>query len=78
MQVTEGQLSVATIADRAHGWRRTGPRRLAAALDDAELPADPKFRAVLADYMHGAVGQMVAHPSPDDGVPPGQPVPHWP
>jgi hemoglobin len=47
------------------------------AIDDAELPADPDFRAALHAYMRWAVDNVLAY-SPVDAVPPAKaPMPRW-
>jgi hemoglobin len=46
------------------------------AADDAELPADPEFRAALRAYMAWAVEDVLAYPERSD-VPARLPVPHW-
>lgn len=46
------------------------------AADDAELPADPAFRAALHDYMRWAVDDVLAHAVVDD-VPASAAVPRW-
>jgi hemoglobin len=46
-------------------------------MDDAHLPDDPAFRAAMRDYMRWATDEMVAHPSPDETIPPDLPMPHW-
>jgi hemoglobin len=49
----------------------------AAAADDAGLPEDPEFRAVLRAYMEWAVGDVaLSHPH-DADVPADLPIPHW-
>jgi hemoglobin len=48
-----------------------------AAADDAHLPADTQFRAVIRRYMEWAVAQVLTYESPDAVVPSGRPVPHW-
>lgn len=45
--------------------------------DDAGLPADPEFRAVLRAYMEWAVAQVLEYPDPGDTVPRGLPMPRW-
>ena len=47
------------------------------AADDAGLPEDPEFRAVLRTYMQWAVEDMLSYPSPDAEVPAGSAIPHW-
>jgi hemoglobin len=47
------------------------------AADDAGLPADPEFRAALRAYMEWAVREMISHPSGDEDVPAGMPMPRW-
>ncbi|TNC27747.1 globin domain-containing protein [Amycolatopsis alkalitolerans] len=46
------------------------------AADDADLPADPGFRAALRAYMEWAVGQVLSYPGAEP-VPAGLPMPHW-
>lgn len=46
------------------------------AADDAKLPGDPGFRAVLRAYMEWAVAQVLAYPLRET-VPPGMGMPHW-
>jgi hemoglobin len=46
------------------------------AMDDAELPADPDFRAAMHDYMRWAVDDVLAHEAPDS-IRPGNPMPRW-
>lgn len=47
------------------------------AMDDAELPTDPEFRAVMGDYMHWATREVNSYSAPGTKVAPNQPVPHW-
>jgi len=47
------------------------------AADDAELPADPEFRAALKSYMEWAVSEVLAYPGPADEVPADLAVPRW-
>ena len=47
------------------------------ALDDAGLPADPEFRAVMQAYMRWAVDNVMAYSAVDAVVPSGLPMPHW-
>lgn len=47
------------------------------ALDDAELPADPAFRAALRAYMAAAVDEVIAYPESPAAVPADLPVPTW-
>jgi hemoglobin len=49
----------------------------AKAMDDAGLPDDPAFRAAMLAYMRSATDEMIAHPTRDDAVPAGLPMPHW-
>jgi hemoglobin len=44
------------------------------ALDDAELPAEPAFRAALRAYMQWAVANVLSN---SEDVPPGLRIPHW-
>ena len=48
-----------------------------AAADDADLPADPAFRAALHTYMRWAVDDVLAYPDEDAVVAPGKPMPSW-
>jgi hemoglobin len=47
------------------------------ALDDAELPSDPEFRAALRDYMRWAVDNVMSYSPKDAVVPSGIPMPRW-
>jgi hemoglobin len=47
------------------------------AADDAQLPADPEFRAALRSYMEWAVAEVLAYPGPPAEVPAGLAVPRW-
>ncbi|MFJ1758870.1 group II truncated hemoglobin [Amycolatopsis sp. NPDC088138] len=47
------------------------------AADDAELPADPEFRAVLRSYMEWAVAEVLTYPGPPGEVPADLAVPRW-
>jgi hemoglobin len=46
------------------------------AADDAGLPDDPEFRAVLRDYMEWAVGDVLVDGGPE-AVAAGMAMPHW-
>ncbi len=48
-----------------------------AAADDADLPADPAFRAALHAYMRWAVDDVLVYSSPDAVVAPGAAMPRW-
>jgi hemoglobin len=48
-----------------------------AAADDADLPADPEFRAALRAYMEWAVAEVLSYPGSPGDVPPGRPMPRW-
>ena len=48
-----------------------------AALDDAELPTDPEFRAALHAYVRWAVGNVMTYAPADAGVPEGLSMPRW-
>jgi hemoglobin len=48
-----------------------------AAMDDAQLPADPAFRAAMHAYMAWAIDEVLAHPSPGARVAPGEAMPSW-
>ncbi len=47
------------------------------AADDAELPADPEFRAALHAYMCWAVDDVLAYSAVDAVVAPGASMPRW-
>jgi hemoglobin len=48
-----------------------------AALDDADLPDDPRLRTTLSDYFRWGTALMATHPDTPDDVPAGLPLPHW-
>ena len=48
-----------------------------AAMDDAELPADPEFRQAMRDYMHWATREVNAYSPVGSAVKPGLPMPRW-
>lgn len=48
-----------------------------AAIDDAELPADPELRAVLRDYMSWAVQDVHSYAPKGSRVPGDVTVPRW-
>jgi hemoglobin len=57
-----------------------GPRFVACfmqAADDAALPDDPDFRAVLRSYMEWATAEVVSYAPHGAEVPPHLPVPRW-
>jgi hemoglobin len=47
------------------------------AIDDADLPDDPDFRAALRSYMEWAVGEVMAYSPRGSQVAPDLPIPHW-
>ena len=47
------------------------------AADDAALPADPAFRALLRTYMESAVAEVLSYSPHDAVVPDDPPVPRW-
>ncbi len=47
------------------------------ALDDAEMPEDPEFRAALRAYMRSAVDEVLSYSAADAVVSPGQSMPRW-
>src|SRR3954452_6124185 len=49
----------------------------AAAMDDAGLPADPRFRAAMNAYMRWAVDDVLVHSPEGTVVAPGAPMPRW-
>jgi hemoglobin len=48
-----------------------------AAADDARLPDDPEFRAVIRAYMEWAVDQVLMYESPDAAIPSDLSLPRW-
>jgi hemoglobin len=48
-----------------------------AAMDDAELPADPEFRAAMAAYMRWAVDTVLVYAPVGSVVPAGEAMPRW-
>jgi len=48
-----------------------------AAMDDAGLPADPDFRASMAEYMRWAVDNVLRYAPVDAVVPSGTAMPRW-
>jgi hemoglobin len=47
------------------------------ALDDAELPDDPAFRAAMLAYMRWAVADVLAYPTTDAAIPADAAMPRW-
>ncbi len=47
------------------------------ALDDANLPADPEFRAAMRAYMEWAVANVLRYSAEDAVVPSGAAMPRW-
>ncbi len=47
------------------------------ALDDAQLPDDPDFRASIRAYIEWATKDLVTYLAPESVVPPDQPMPRW-
>ena len=47
------------------------------ALDDADLPDDPRLRQVLTDYFAWGIGYMSRYHHSADDVPEGLPLPRW-
>ena len=47
------------------------------AMDDAGLPGDPEFRAVMRGYMQAAVEEVLRYESADAVIPKGAPMPKW-
>jgi hemoglobin len=47
------------------------------AADDAELPADPEFRAAIIGYLEWGTRLAMANSQPDAEPAPHAPVPHW-
>jgi hemoglobin len=48
-----------------------------AAMDDAGLPADERFRTAMRSYMEWAVDDVLTYGPPDAAVPAGAPMPRW-
>jgi len=48
-----------------------------AAMDDAELPRDPEFRAALRNYMRWAVDNVLLYAPVGSAVPPDRAMPRW-
>jgi hemoglobin len=48
-----------------------------AAIDDANLPADPEFRGAMHAYMRWAVDDVLAYSPEDAVVPRTAPIPRW-
>src|SRR4051794_9968242 len=48
-----------------------------AAMDDAGLPAEPRFREAMRGYMRWAVDNVLAYGPVDAVVPAGAPMPRW-
>lgn len=49
----------------------------AQAIDDADLPADPDFRAALLAYMRWATGEVMVYSPYEAAVPDRLAMPHW-
>jgi hemoglobin len=47
------------------------------AMDDAELPADPRFRAAMRGYMEWAVADILHYSPHDAKTPTDAAMPHW-
>lgn len=47
------------------------------AMDDADLPADPEFRAAMLAYMQWAVQEVLVYGPKDATVPTGLAMPRW-
>ncbi len=52
-------------------------RCFALALDDADLPENPAFRATLRAYMRWAVDDVLSYSAAGSAVDPGKPMPRW-
>lgn len=52
-------------------------RCFAEAMDDADLPEDPGFRAAMHSYMHWAVTDVLVYSPRDAIVPSGAAMPRW-
>ena len=67
-------------AANGEGMHDLGRRFVAcfdAAMDDAQLPDDPEFRAAMHAYMEWAVADVLVYAPVGSAVPPGLPMPHW-
>lgn len=47
------------------------------AMDEAGLPAEPRFRTAMSAYMRWAVADVLVYSPVDAVVPPGQAMPRW-
>ncbi|HEX3648736.1 MAG TPA: group II truncated hemoglobin, partial [Pseudonocardiaceae bacterium] len=47
------------------------------AMDDADLPAEPEFRAAMRAYMEWAVADILRYSPYGTVTPKGVPMPHW-
>jgi len=56
---------------------RRAERCFATALDDADVPDDPRLRAILIAWFEWMNSAMAAHPDTADDVPAGLPLPVW-
>lgn len=75
-----GQSAVLYLHSETGAEPDLGARFLAcfvAALDDANLPADPEFRAALHGYMEWAVTDFMAYAPKGSTVPADSAMPHW-
>jgi hemoglobin len=64
-----------------HGIEDNLGRRFAdcfmAAVDDAQMPDDPEFRAALRAYIDSAVAEVISISAAGSRVVADQPLPHW-
>jgi hemoglobin len=72
-----GMLLVHSGAEPGNGMDERFVECFVAAADDAGLPADPEFRAVLRAYMEAAVAEVMAHGLRGDTVADGIATPRW-
>jgi hemoglobin len=47
------------------------------AIEDAQLPDDPDFRATMRAYIEWATKDVVSYLAPESVVPPDRPMPRW-
>ena len=80
---TEERGGYTTMLDRHRGLGITPDERfqfvnlMSRAADDAELPADPEFRAALLGYLEWGTRLALHNSQPDADVVPNAPVPRW-
>lgn len=72
-----GMLAVHSGAEPGDGLGERFVECFVAAADDAGLPDDPEFRAVLRAYMEAAVEEVFAHGLAGARIADGLPTPRW-